>query len=181
MSIDKDLLNRCGGVCELCSSDVDLSAYIVEPKDEEIVVCSTCLNSISNPLENEKHWNCLSDAMWSEVPAVIVVSYRLLSKLKAQDKLDMMYMEDDVLEWAKDVIEEVQEDVKPTRDSNGAILSEGDTVTIIKDLVVKGAGFTAKRGTLVKRIMLTENPEHIEGKVNGTQIVLLAKYLKKMS
>ncbi|PIR17599.1 MAG: PhnA domain protein, partial [Elusimicrobia bacterium CG11_big_fil_rev_8_21_14_0_20_64_6] len=65
------------------------------------------------------------------------------------------------------------------KDSNGNILSEGDTVTLIKDLNVKGANFTAKRGTIVRKIALTDNPEQIEGKVNGTQIVLLTKYLKK--
>jgi protein PhnA len=59
------------------------------------------------------------------------------------------------------------------------VLLEGDNVTIIKDLEVKGAGFTAKRGTMVRGIHLTDNPLHIEGKVNGTQIVLVAAYLKK--
>ncbi|MNH11503.1 hypothetical protein D3C79_710190 [compost metagenome] len=67
----------------------------------------------------------------------------------------------------------------PTVDSNGAVLQEGDSVTLIKDLDVKGGGFTAKRGTLVKGIRLTNNPLHIEGKVNGVQIVLVAAYLKK--
>jgi protein PhnA len=52
-------------------------------------------------------------------------------------------------------------------------------VTLIKDLEVKGAGFTAKRGTAVRDIRLTSNPKHIEGKVNGVQIVLVAAYLKK--
>ena len=65
------------------------------------------------------------------------------------------------------------------KDSNGATLSAGDTVTLIKDLVVKGANFTAKRGTTVKNISLSDNPEHIEGKVNGTRIVLLTQFLKK--
>ena len=71
------------------------------------------------------------------------------------------------------------DDSVPTVDSNGAVLQEGDSVTLIKDLDVKGAGFTAKRGTLVKGIRLTNNPLHIEGKVNGVQIVLVAAYLKK--
>ena len=66
-----------------------------------------------------------------------------------------------------------------TRDSNGLPLADGDSVTLIKDLEVKGAGFTAKRGTMVKNISLTSNPEHVEGKVNGIRIVLVAKYLKK--
>ena len=65
------------------------------------------------------------------------------------------------------------------RDSNGTILTEGDTVTLIKDLEVKGAGFTAKRGTIVKNIHLTDDAKFIEGKINGTQIVLVAEYMKK--
>jgi protein PhnA len=62
-----------------------------------------------------------------------------------------------------------------------ALLSEsGDTVTLIKDLNVKGAGFTAKRGTAVRNISLVpDNPEHIEGRVNGQQIVILTKFVKK--
>ena len=44
---------------------------------------------------------------------------------------------------------------------------------------VKGAGFTAKRGTAVRNISLTENPEQIEGRVNGVKIVLLTCFLKK--
>ena len=165
--------------CQLCGSEEGLTQYTVAPKDEEITICSTCAASIEDPTANEKHWNCLHDSMWSTEPAVQVMAFRLLTKLGAQDQLDMMYMEEDVKAWAEEGLNE--EKVEPTRDSDGTILVEGDAVSIIKDLVVKGAGFTAKRGTLVKRIMLTENPEHIEGKVNGTQIVLLSKYLKKMS
>jgi len=52
---------------------------------------------------------------------------------------------------------------------------------LIKDLDVKGAGFTAKRGTVVKNITLTDNPLHIEGRVNGVRIVLVADFLKKVS
>jgi protein PhnA len=66
------------------------------------------------------------------------------------------------------------------RDSNGNILHEGDTVTIIKDLPVKGAGFTAKQGTAVKNIhLLTDDPTHIEGRVNGVKIFLKTEFLKK--
>jgi protein PhnA len=65
-------------------------------------------------------------------------------------------------------------------DSNGTVLEAGDTVTLIKDLNVKGAGFTAKRGTAVRGISLVaDNPEHIEGRVNGQQIVILTKFVKK--
>jgi protein PhnA len=89
----------------------------------------------------------------------------------------MLYLDDDTLEWAKDGWKLDAREFP--RDSNGLILNAGDSVTIIKDLDVKGTSFVAKRGTLVQRIALTENPEHIEGKVNGTKIVILTCYVKK--
>ncbi|WP_434002901.1 alkylphosphonate utilization protein [Endozoicomonas sp.] len=103
---------------------------------------------------------------------------QLSSEPWAQDLLDMMYLEDDVKEWAEAGLSD-EEDSTPTFDSNGSRLEPGDTVTLIKDLDVKGAGFTAKRGTTVKNISLTSNPEHIEGRVNGVRIVLVSKFLKK--
>ncbi len=177
MSIDKSLLERSGSKCELCGNENGLVEFKVEPKDESIVICETCASSIDEPTTNSNHWHCLNDSMWSQVPAVQVVVYRLLNKLGSQDLLDMMYLEPETLEWAKDGLE--KEEVEPTRDSNGTILNEGDSVTIIKDLVVKGAGFTAKQGTTVKNIHI-ESPEAIEGRVNGTKIVLLSKFLKKL-
>ncbi|MCF8466543.1 MAG: alkylphosphonate utilization protein [Sneathiella sp.] len=65
-------------------------------------------------------------------------------------------------------------------DSNGVALSSGDTVILIKDLNVKGAGFTAKRGTAVRSISLVpDNAAHIEGRVEGQQIVILTEFVKK--
>ena len=65
-------------------------------------------------------------------------------------------------------------------DSNGAVLQAGDAVTLIKDLTVKGAGFTAKRGTAVRNISLVpDNSEHIEGRINGQQIVILTQFVKR--
>jgi protein PhnA len=165
--------------CDLCGNTEDLSEYTVAPKDETITICSTCAASIEDPSSNEKHWNCLHDSMWSTEPAVQVVVFRLLSKLGAQDQLDMIYLEDDVREWAEQGLEE--ENTEPTRDSNGNILAEGDSVTIIKDLPVKGAGFTAKQGTTVKNIrMAPGDPTHIQGRVNGTMIFLKTEFLKKL-
>ncbi len=179
MAIDQLLMERSGALCELCGGYDGLEAYVVAPREDEILICSTCSSSILEPTTDEKHWNCLSDSMWSVIPAVQVVSYRLLSKLGQQDKIDMMYMEDDVLEWAESGIVEAT-NIEPTRDSNGAILEEGDSITIIKDLVVKGAGFTAKQGTTVKNIHIVPNDNTmIEGRVNGTKIFLLSKFLKK--
>ena len=92
----------------------------------------------------------------------------------------MLYLEDSVKTWADAGLEAGDEEQSElTRDSNGAVLNAGDSVTLIKDLDVKGAGFTAKRGTVVKNISLTDNPKHIEGRVNGTRIVLVSAFLKK--
>jgi len=183
MSIDKVLMERSGGVCELCGSSENLSEFTVAPKDEKILVCGTCSEQLNDESKvDANHWRCLNDSMWSVEPAVQVVVYRMLNQLKSegwpQDLLDQMYMEPEVIAWAKEGM--ADENREPTKDSNGAILEQGDSVTIIKDLEVKGAGFTAKRGTVVKNIALTDNPEQIEGRVNGTRIVLLSKFLKKM-
>ena len=182
MSISSVLSERSGGVCELCGSSEGLSAFAVAPKDEEIVVCETCYTQLNDDSKvDSNHWRCLNDSMWSVEPAVQVVVYRMLHQLKGegwpQDLLDQIYMEPEVIAWAQEGM--VDESREPTRDSNGTELSQGDSVSIIKDLEVKGAGFTAKRGTMVKNIALTDNPEQIEGRVNGTRIVLLSKFLKK--
>ena len=179
MSIDKVLLNRAGSKCELCGSEEGLSAYAVAPKDDAIVICSTCLESVDTPADNESHWFCLNDSMWSEVPAVQVMAYRVYSRLGNQEQLEMMYMEDEVKAWAEEGLE--AENQEPTRDSNGTILVEGDSVSIIKDLPVKGAGFTAKQGTTVKNIRMVQgDPTHIQGRVNGSMIFIVSKFLKKL-
>jgi protein PhnA len=67
------------------------------------------------------------------------------------------------------------------KDSNGTALLEGDSVMLIKDLKVKGAGETIKRGTVIKNIHLTSNDEEIEcrtGSIKG--LVLKTCFLKKM-
>lgn len=65
------------------------------------------------------------------------------------------------------------------KDSNGNILNEGDTVTVIKDLKVRGTSSVIKRGTVVKNIRLTDDEEEIEGKVEKSMIVLKTCFLKK--
>ncbi|MBK8724327.1 MAG: alkylphosphonate utilization protein [Saprospiraceae bacterium] len=65
------------------------------------------------------------------------------------------------------------------KDSNGNLLAEGDSVTVIKDLKVRGSSSVIKRGTKVKNIRLTDDEEEIEGKVDGSVIVLKACFLKK--
>jgi len=188
MSIEQTLLNRSNHQCELCGATEALNVMEVTPSngtaEQSVLVCQTCQQQIEDPNSMDvNHWRCLNDSMWNPEPAVQVLSFRLLTALRsegwAQDLLDIMYLDDETRAWADAGLSEAEEEVTPTKDSNGTQLQEGDSVTLIKDLVVKGANFTAKRGTLVKSIHLTDNPLHIEGKVNGTQIVLVAAFLKK--
>lgn len=189
MNTEQTLLARSNSKCELCSSESNLSVYAIPPNaddsaDQSILVCDTCLDQIEHP-ENidANHWRCLNDSMWTPVPAVQVMAWRQLKRLSsevwAQDLLDMLYLDDETQTWAAATETAESEAESSSFDSNGTVLNAGDSVTLIKDLEVKGAGFTAKRGTLVKGISLTDNPEHIEGRVNGTRIVLLTKFLKK--
>jgi len=175
MSISQELIERSGNKCELCGSDENLSTIAVYPKDDEIVVCEVCKSQIESGDLDATHFNCLNDSMWSEVPAVKVMSYKLLKKLGMNDLVDMMYLEEDEQTWADTLPAETE----VLKDANGNILQAGDTVTIIKDLNVKGANFTAKRGTVVKNIRMCDVPGHVEGKVNGSSIYLKAEFLKK--
>jgi protein PhnA len=188
MTTENTLLTRCGSKCELCGVDAPLAKFEVSPSDgsveQSVMLCTACTDQINNPETlNGNHWRCLNDSMWSQVLPVQVMAWRQLKTLNAkgetwaQDLVDMMYFEDDVQKWAEAGM--VDFSAETTRDSNGGALIAGDSVTLIKDLVVKGANFTAKRGTMVKNISLTDNPLHVEGKVNGTRIVLISAYLKK--
>jgi protein PhnA len=128
------------------------------------------------------HWFCLQESAWSGEPAVQVLAWRLLRKLPdhswAIDLADQIYMEDDTRSWADQGDGAQETDPEPV-DSNGVVLKEGDSVTLIKDLVVKGANFTAKRGTLVKNIRVADDPTHVEGKVNKMSIMLKTCFLKR--
>lgn len=65
------------------------------------------------------------------------------------------------------------------RDSNGALLKDGDSVTVIKDLKVRGSSSVIKRGTMVKNIRLTDDADEVEGKVEKSMMVLRTEFLKK--
>ena len=66
------------------------------------------------------------------------------------------------------------------KDSNGAILKDGDSVTLIKDLKVKGTSVTLKRGTRVKSIRLTDDPDEVECNVDKVKgLVLRTEFIKK--
>lgn len=190
MGLLETLQNRSENKCELCAASDNLSIHTVAPKKDETVdncayLCSTCTAQVEDPSSaDSNHWRCLYDSMWNENTPVKVLAYRMLDHLKAlgwpQDLLDMMYLEDDDIKWAKSTLLEEGEEAIIHKDSNGVILSAGDSVVLIKDLDVKGAGFTAKRGTAVRNISLDhDNAEHIEGRVNGQQIVIITQYVKK--
>lgn len=185
MSIDAALTARSQNQCELCAAEAELNLYQVEHSQEQdgrLLLCGICVKQADNP-EDDKHLRCLTTSLWSPVPAAQVLSWRLLTQLAdrpwAQEQLDMAYLEEDIMSWARAGLPTESEPAVVHQDCHGVILHAGDTVTIIKDLNVKGTGFTAKRGTAVRGISLTDNPKHIEGRVNGTRIVILTEFVKK--
>ena len=191
MHHEKELLARSEGKCELCGALDGLAGYEVPPGSDGsaehcVFACAVCREQMENPEKvDPNHWRCLNDSMWSPVPAVQVMAWRMLTRLRGegwpQDLLDMLYLDETTLAWAQSTGEgENVGDAVRHVDSNGAELVAGDTVTIIKDLHVKGANFTAKRGTVVRGISLVaENHAQIEGRVNGQQIVILTQFVNK--
>lgn len=182
---------RSGEQCELCTSTDHLSIYEVPPigrnaSEPEIYICDSCLRQVDKkePL-NSEHWQCLTSSMWSEVPAVQVVAWRMLHRLKSEswaaENLDILYLEDALVEWAKATGDHDNDgEVELHQDSNGNLLQDGDTIVLTKSLDVKGSTLNAKMGTVVKNIRLVpNNTEQIEGRVEGQLIVILTKYVRK--
>ncbi len=186
--MERTLNKRSGSQCELCAVNENLKVYQVLPTkkggaDESILACSTCIDQIENPgNEDQNHWSCLNESMWSEHIPVQVLSWRMLSRLRNTEFLEMMYLDEDTLAWAQATGEGEDDENKVIhRDSNGVILSAGDSVVLIKDLKVKGSSMVAKQGTAVRNIRLDhENAEYIEGRVDGQTIVIITQYVKKI-
>lgn len=191
MKTEMQLKERSGNKCELCEATGNLNIYEVPPvssneADREIYICNTCWVQIDKKEElDSNHWQCLSTSMWSEVAMVKVIAWRMLNRFRneswAADNLDMMYLEEELLELAKATGDHISDgSVELHKDCNGNILSGGDTVTLIKDLDVKGSSINAKIGTAVRNIRLVyDNVEQIEGKIDGQMIVILTKFVKK--
>ena len=177
--------------CDLCEAEGPLSVYEVPPvaanvRDNKISVCSKCLAQIEKKEElDSAHWQCLTSSMWSEVPAVQVMAWRMLNRLRneswAAENLDMMYLPEELLGWARATGDhEDGGSVDLHKDSNGNVLENGDTVVLIKSLDVKGSTVNARLGTVVKNIRLvTDDTNYIEGKIEGQTIVILTKFLRK--
>jgi len=166
--------------CDLCSAEGSTRFFAVVggPEEAGVQICDTCQTQIEGEL-NPDHWRCLASSMWSQESAVQVLATRLLARLAendwARDLADQLWLDEETRAWADNV-----STGGGHVDSNGAALAAGDNVVLIKDLPVKGAGFTAKRGTAVRGISLVQdNPEHIEGRVEGQRIVILTKFVKK--
>ncbi len=186
--IERKLKDRSGSVCEISGAEHDLVVYVLPPTNERTVENSVLMakhlkDQIENPeTTDEKDWRGLSESMWSEHLPVQIVSWRMLARLKNNDLLDMMYLDEEALEWAKATGEGAEEDENKIvhKDSNGVTLLDGDSVVLIKDLDVKGATFTAKRGAAVHNIKLVwDDANLIEGRVENQSIYILTQYVKK--
>lgn len=195
MSIERALKKRANDQCEICGQteanqqaiyEVPHTPDRIEGIEKYLWVCLTCLSQFDREVRDENHWRCLNDTMWSEIPVVKVMAWRMLQRLKSlgwpQDLLDMMYLDEQEEEWAaasgdgKD-----KSNALVHRDSNGVVLQAGDNVVLIKDLKVKGSSMVAKQGTAVRRISLDhENETYIEGKVDGQHIVIISEFVKKI-
>jgi len=163
-------------ICPLCTADVPLIEIPVTggPADASIDICAAC----ADPDTPADHFRPLASTMWTEDAAVQVFAARTLKRLDtdwSRDLAEQLYLDEETQAWADN-----QAAATNHKDSNGVPLATGDTVVLIKDLNVKGAGFTAKRGTAVHKISLVpDNDAHIEGRVEGQRIVILTEFVKK--
>ncbi|TCJ13560.1 PhnA protein [Flaviaesturariibacter flavus] len=191
MKSEEVIRQRSGGTCELCGGTDALLVYAVPPQDSadagnSVLLCGKCRAQIDKKEELDPgHWRVLSDTMWSEVPGVQVLAWRMLNRLRneswAADLLDMLYLDEERLAWAKATGDHENDgSVELHRDANGNQLFDGDSVVLVKSLDVKGSTLTAKLGTVVRNIRLVpDNTEQIEGRVEGQQIVILTKYVRR--
>ncbi|WP_310554629.1 PhnA domain-containing protein [Flavobacterium sp.] len=189
--LEKKLKDRSNSKCEISGIEENLVIYTVAPKVEDTLeTCLLITQNLKDQIENTittnpNDWRCLSESMWNENLPVQIVAWRMLTRLRTegwpQDLIEMMYLDEEALEWAKATGEGDDEEGKIIhKDSNGNILQDGDSVVLIKDLDVKGANFIAKRGAPVHNIKLVwDNAEQIEGRVDGQHIVILTQYVKK--
>lgn len=193
MNTEDLIKNRSEGKCELCGAAGEIKLYTVQPAGytephNTILICSRCQAQAERkePLDSG-YWQFLSGTLWSEIPAVQVITWRMLHRLKkeswAMDALDMMFLDDETLAWAKasgDHENDAEDEFH--RDCNGALLQDGDTVVLVKSLDVKGSTLNAKLGTVVRNIRLVpDNTGQIEGRIEGQLIVILTKYVRKQN
>jgi len=84
-------------------------------------------------------------------------------------------------EWAKVMKEQISEDARIIKDANGNILQDGDTITVIKELKIKGSSLVVKVGTKVKNIRLVDGDHDIDCKIDGIGAMKLkSQFVKKV-
>lgn len=181
MKLEDALQKRSEDKCELCHVTAAVQLYEVQPQDTRnedncIMLCAKCVAQIEKKEElDASHWKILTETMWSEVPGVQVVAWRMLNRLRneswAADNLDMLYLDDEKLSWAKATGDhESDSKVELHKDAYGAVLQNGDTVVLTKSLDVKGSTVNARLGTVIRNIRLVpDNTEQVEGKIDGQQ------------
>lgn len=190
MPINTILHERSNGLCELCGkADEYLDGYAVPPREDDspehqVVLCSECLGKARDGDVSDPHyWRFLEGSIWSGVPAVQVLSYKLLGKLAgegwAADARGNAYLDEQNLEWAN-AEDALEAERVIHKDSYGVVLESGDTVILTENLNVKGTNYIAPKGTVVRKIRLVpEDAGQIEGKINGDTIVILTKFVRK--
>jgi protein PhnA len=183
MALSAALSARCGGTCEICNNESAVHEFAVTPRDpdqllNQTALCDTCLQLMDQV--DADHWRCLEGSIWNPEPAVQALSYRLLYARKdkewAADILNAVEADEDIIQWALTAFQVA--DVH--KDAFNNTLENGDNVVLTQALNVKGASFTAAKGTIVKKIRLVpDNTGQIEGKINDQTIVILTKFVKK--
>src|SRR5690606_41867073 len=134
--MNEKLLARSGGKCERCGEGAEVVVYRVSPDnhpENEVVVCQSLLAQIERrePV-NPDEWRFLPDAMWSEVPAVQVLAWRMLNRLKGEswagEALDILYLDEETLAWAEAVAgPEGPGEALIHKDAFGTALQNGDS------------------------------------------------------
>ncbi len=161
-------------ICAFCSATDALIQQQFVPAGG-VMLCPDCRDESGVPLA---HWRCLEGAAWSQDPVVQFAVWSKLATLDATWATECragMVLSPQAQTWADAPSAMIH------RDSQGQVLQRGDTVILIKDLTVKGANFTAKRGTAVRKISLVpDNPGQIEGRVEDQKIVILTEYVRKV-
>jgi len=191
MTLEQELIERSKHTCELCGAAGDGQIYAILPQpkanaDNNVILCTTCMGIADRTTTiSAADMGFLSGSIWSELPAIQVLSWRLLNRFKseswASEQMEMLYLSDALLAWAKS--HDDYDNANPAevhKDSNGIVLQNGDSIVLTKSLDVKGSLLNAKMGTVVKNIRLVhDNTEQIEGKIEGQVIVILTKYVRK--
>ena len=135
MSLERDLQKRSDSHCELCAAEAANIIYPIPSSpgnkaEHHLWICATCQQQMANiETADSNHWRCLNESIWREEPAVKVVSWRMLHKLKrldwVPDLLDIAYLDEETLEWAKASGDDINpEDIVRHIDCFGAVLKQ---------------------------------------------------------